>query len=302
MAFSEDTKRELARIIPQERCCRIAELSAYYDFNGYLFGDGKYLDFYHFTPLIARKILTLVKSVFPEVQTQVLVHRAKARKNQVYTIRVQAPEEACTVFAAIHHQEYADVERRVLTAECCRRAYVRGAFLGHGSVTNPRKTYHLEIFTEKYEVADKVLHNIKALGLDARMTTRKGDLLVYLKDGDEIVTLLNLMGAHSALMQLENVRVAKDMRNRINRLVNCETANVEKTIQAAVEQIDAVEKIQKHMPLSDLPPKLAEIAVLRIENPYATLKELGEMANPPISKSGVNYRLQQLIKLSKSLG
>ncbi|MFY9437353.1 MAG: DNA-binding protein WhiA, partial [Limnochordia bacterium] len=131
---------------------------------------------------------------------------------------------------------------------------------------------------------------------------RKGDLLVYLKDGDDIVTLLNLMGAHNALMHLENVRVEKDMRNRINRLVNCETANVEKTIQAAVEQIDAVERIRKHMNLSDLPPKLAEIAALRIENPYATLKELGEMANPPISKSGVNYRLQQLIKLSKSLG
>lgn len=302
MAFSEDTKRELARVIPEERCCLVAELSAYYDFDGFLFGDGKYLDFYHFTPLIARKILTLVKSVFPTAQTHVLAHRARARKNQVYTVRVSGPEEARMIHAAFRNQSFADAERRILASVCCRRAYIRGAFLGRGSVTNPKKTYHLEIFTEKYEVAEKVLHNINAFGLEARMTTRKGDLLVYLKDGDDIVTLLNLMGAHNALMHLENVRVEKDMRNRINRLVNCETANVEKTIQAAVEQIDAVERIRKHMNLSDLPPKLAEIAALRIENPYATLKELGEMANPPISKSGVNYRLQQLIKLSKSLG
>jgi len=302
VAFSKDTKRELARVIPEERCCRIAELSAYYDFNGYLFGGGKYLDFYHFTPLIARKILTLVKGVFPEVQTQLLVQRARARKNQVYTVRVLQPVDARMVHEAMRSQEYLDQEREILALSCCRKAYVRGAFLGHGSVTNPKKTYHLEIFTEKYEVAQKVYHNINAFGLEAKITTRKGDLLVYLKDADHIVTLLNLMGAYNALMQLENVRIVKDMRNRVNRLVNCETANVEKTIQAAVEQIDAVEKIQKHMSLSDLPPKLAEIATLRIENPYATLKELGQMINPPISKSGVNYRLQQLIKISKSLG
>ena len=302
MAFSKDTKRELARVIPEEWCCRIAELSAYYDFDGYLFGGGKYLDFYHFTPSVARKILTLITAAFPEVETQLLVQRARARKNQVYTVRVPVPADAWKVFDAIRGVEYADQERKILALSCCRKAYIRGAFLSHGSVTNPKKTYHLEIFTEKYEVARKVYHNISAYWLEARMTSRKGDLLVYLKGADDIATLLNLTGAHHALMQLENVRIVKDMRNRVNRLVNCETANVEKTIQAALEQIDAVEKIQRHMNLSDLPPKLAEIAALRLENPYATLKELGELIDPPISKSGVNYRMQQLIKLSKSLG
>jgi DNA-binding protein WhiA len=189
----------------------------------------------------------------------------------------------------------------VLAKNCCQRAYVRGAFLSHGSVTNPERTYHLEIFTEKSEVAERVLLTINSLGLSARMTGRKGDLVVYLKDGDQIVTLLNLMGAHKALLHVENVRIVKDMRNQVNRLVNCETANVDKTIKAAVAQIEAVEKIQKHMDLSELPPKMAEIARLRVENPYASLKELGEMAEPPISKSGVSYRIQQLINMSKSL-
>ncbi|HHT35750.1 MAG TPA: DNA-binding protein WhiA [Firmicutes bacterium] len=299
MGFSEETKRELAHVYPETNCCRLAELSAYYDFNGYHFGS--YLDINHFMPLIARKILTLTKQVFPEAATQVLVQKARARKNQVCTVRVLTKQAAEEFYQALRDQDYLDDDKKVLAKNCCQRAYVRGAFLSHGSVTNPERTYHLEIFTEKSEVAERVLLTINSLGLSARMTGRKGDLVVYLKDGDQIVTLLNLMGAHKALLHVENVRIVKDMRNQVNRLVNCETANVDKTIKAAVAQIEAVEKIQKHMDLSELPPKMAEIARLRVENPYASLKELGEMAEPPISKSGVSYRIQQLINMSKSL-
>lgn len=299
MGFSEETKRELAHVYPETNCCRLAELSAYYDFNGYHFGS--YLDINHFMPLIARKILTLTKQVFPEAATQVLVQKARARKNQVCTVRVLTKQAAEEFYQALRDQDYLDDDKKVLAKNCCQRAYVRGAFLSHGSVTNPERTYHLEIFTEKSEVAERVLLTINSLGLSARMTGRKGDLVVYLKDGDQIVTLLNLMGAHKALLHVENVRIVKDMRNQVNRLVNCETANVDKTIKAAVAQIEAVEKIQKHMDLSELPPKMAEIARLRVENPYASLKELGEMAEPPISKSGVSYRIQQLINMSKNL-
>jgi len=299
VGFSEETKRELAHVYPETNCCRLAELSAYYDFNGYHFGS--YLDINHFMPLIARKILTLTKQVFPEAATQVLVQKARARKNQVCTVRVLTKQAAEEFYQALRDQDYLDDDKKVLAKNCCQRAYVRGAFLSHGSVTNPERTYHLEIFTEKSEVAERVLLTINSLGLSARMTGRKGDLVVYLKDGDQIVTLLNLMGAHKALLHVENVRIVKDMRNQVNRLVNCETANVDKTIKAAVAQIEAVEKIQKHMDLSELPPKMAEIARLRVENPYASLKELGEMAEPPISKSGVSYRIQQLINMSKSL-
>ncbi len=125
---------------------------------------------------------------------------------------------------------------------------------------------------------------------------------MYLKNGEQIVTLLNLMGAHHALLKFESIRVLKDMRNQVNRLVNCETANVDKTIQAAIRQTEIVKFIEAHMPLSNLPPKLYEIARLRIDNPYATLKELGEMTRPSLSKSGVNYRFNQLAKISEKLG
>jgi len=299
VGFSENTKRELAHIMPESRCCRIAELSAYYDFGGYLLGGGRYLDINHYSPVIARKILTLIKELFPSAHTQVLVQRSRARKNQLCTVRVLTEHDAALVYQAISNQEYAATDPKILMRQCCKRAYVRGAFLSHGSIANPEKTYHLEIFTDKYEVARRVTATINALGLSAKMTTRKGDMLVYLKDAEEIVTLLNLMGAHSALLRLENIRVVKDMRNQINRLVNCETANVDKIIQASIDQIEAVKHIQKHMNLSDLPPKLAQIARLRIDNPYASLKELGEMCDPPLSKSGVNYRMKKLIELSK---
>lgn len=302
MSFSETTKRELARIIPDNHCCRLAELSAFYDFNGYLMGQGRYLDINHSSPTVARKIANLVKGLFPDVHTQILVQRARLRKNQVCTVRVLTQKYAEQVHSAFQNQLYVDNTSKVLLNRCCQRAYLRGAFLSHGSVTNPERTYHLEIFTEKTEVAKKVLATMHALRLEAKITTRKANQLIYLKDSDLIVTFLNIVGAHNALLKFENTRVLKEMRNDVNRLVNCETANVDKTIQAAIVQIEAIKQIQARMPLSDLPPKLSEMAKLRIENPYASLKELGEMANPEISKSGVNYRLRQLMKISQLKG
>ncbi len=293
MGFSEKTKRELARVIPEKRCCRIAELSAFYDFNGYLLGNGRYLDINHFTPIIARKILTLIKGSFPTVKTQVLVQRSRARKNQVCTVRVLTPEDAQKVYQVL--------QGKVPAQSCCQSAYIRGAFLSHGSITNPEKNNHLEIFTEKSEVARYVHENINQLGIDAKITTRKGNMLVYLKDGDQIVTLLTYMGAYNAILQIENVRIVKGMRNEANRIVNFETANVDRTVLAAAKHLEAIEIIQKQAGLSKLPPKLGEMATLRMENPYATLKELGELADPPVSRSTVNYRLQQLIELSKGL-
>ncbi|NMB37961.1 MAG: DNA-binding protein WhiA [Firmicutes bacterium] len=302
MRFSTRTKRELAHVIPENRCCRIAELSAFYDFNGYLMRNGSYLDINHFSPLVTRKIFSIIKDLFPQAPTQILTKRAQLRKNQICTVRVLTKEHAQFVHETLLHQKYIDKSLRVLADPCCRRAYVRGAFLSHGSITNPSKTYHLEIFTDKSKVARKVHLTINSLGLESKMTVRKGNIIVYLKNAEQIVTLLNLMGAHNALLKFESIRVLKDMRNQVNRLVNCETANVDKTVQAAIRQIETVKSIEAHMPLSDLPPKLYEIARLRIENPYATLKELGAMTRPPISKSGVNYRFSQLIRISEKLG
>ena len=156
--------------------------------------------------------------------------------------------------------------------------YLRGAFLGHGSITNPERTYHLEFSTDHSQAAARILSTIHSFHLAAGVTQRKGSLVVYLKDGEEIVTLLNLMGAHQALLQFENVRVLKEMRNQVNRLVNCETANVDKTIKAAMAQVEDIQLIEKHIGLDELPPKLRQVAK-PLENPYAS-KELGDMWPP----------------------
>lgn len=301
MSFSDETRNELTRVIPTARCCRIAELSAMYELDGFLLGKREeYLDFNNSSPLVARKILLLLRGLYPGLPTQVLVKKSRSRRTQVCTVRVLGVRAVKQVYGDFKQQSFIEGEE-LLRKKCCRRAYIRGAFLSRGSITNPEKTYHLEISTEQTKLAAKILHTINSFGLDAGITHRKGNLVVYLKDGEQIVTLLNLMGAHSALLQFENVRVLKDMRNQVNRLVNCETANVDKTVRAAMDQIQDIQLIDNVLGLDELPPKLYEVAKLRLENPYASLKELGELMVPPMSKSGVNYRIRQLREKARQL-
>lgn len=301
MAFSDDTRNELARVIPSARCCRLAELGAMYDLTGFLLGaQNQYLDFNNSSPLVARKILILLKGLYPDLPTQVLVVKARSRRAQVCTIRVLGSTWAGQVYQDFKDQNVLD-ESGILRKKCCRRAYLRGAFLSSGSITNPERTYHLEISTEQTMLAEKILNIISSLGLEAGITQRKGSLVVYMKDGGQIVHLLNLMGAHNALLRFENVRVLKDMRNQINRLVNCETANVDKTVKAAVDQLEDIRLIDEVIGLEELPMKLQDLANVRLENPYASLQELGELMTPSMSKSGVNYRLRQIREKARQL-
>lgn len=301
MAFSDDTRNELARVIPSARCCRVAELSAMYDLDGFLLGaHNQYLDFNNSSPLVARKILLLLKGLYPTLPTQVLVVKSRSKRTQMCTVRVLGRTRAGQVYQDFKEQNTLD-ETGVSRKKCCRRAYLRGAFLSRGSITNPERTYHLEISTEQTLLATKIMETMFSLGLEAGITQRKGSLVVYMKDGQQIVNLLNLMGAHSALLRFENVRVMKEMRNQINRLVNCETANVDKTVKAAVDQLDDIRLIDEVIGLDDLPPKLQELAHLRLENPYASLQELGTLSKPAMSKSGVNYRMRQLREKARQL-
>lgn len=301
LAFSDATRRELARVMPSARCCRIAELSAVYELDGFLLGkDNQYLDFNNSAPLVARKILLLLRGLYPQLPTQVLVVRSRSRRTQMCTVRVLGREQAGLVYQDFKKQSFWE-ETGILRKKCCRRAYLRGAFLSRGSVTNPEKTYHLEISTEQTGAALRILETMASLGLEAGLTQRKGSFVVYMKDGQQIVNLLNLMGAHTALLRFENVRVFKEMRNQINRLVNCETANVGKTVKASLEQLEDIRLIARTIGLPQLPPKLQAVAELRLQNPYASLQELGDLLVPKMSKSGVNYRLRQLKEKARQL-
>lgn len=189
----------------------------------------------------------------------------------------------------------------IVNSTCCKRAYIRGAFLASGSLSDPEKTYHLEFVNSEYDYSVELRDLINSFGIDAKIVKRKEHYIVYLKEGEQIVDLLNIMEAHVALMDLENVRILKGMRNNVNRIVNCETANLNKTITASVKQVEDIEYIERAMGISQLPQSLEEMASIRLNFPEASLKELGEMMNPPVGKSGVNHRLRKISSIAETL-
>ena len=233
----------------------------------------------------------------------------KNREAHSYSVVVRKNNEAARLLREVClldgdgdiHECMSLVHNRILKQNCCRRAFIRGAFVAAGSVSDPEKSYHFEIvcaFPEKAEQLREILHQYE---IDAKIVLRKKHYVVYVKEGSQIVELLGLMGAHVSLMQLENVRIVKEMRNSVNRKVNCETANLNKTVSAAVRQVEDIRYIESVLGLHKLPENLEEIARARIGHPEASLKELGEMLSPPVGKSGVNHRLRKLSLMAEQL-
>ena len=184
---------------------------------------------------------------------------------------------------------------------CCRRSFIRGAFLAAGSISDPEKFYHFEIVCPSQDRAEQVQNIIRTFGIEAKMVTRKKYFVVYIKEGSQIVDILNVMEAPLALMELENIRIVRGMRGQVNRQVNCETANINKTVSAAVRQMEDIIYIRDTIGLHRLPENLEEIASLRLARPDASLKELGEALDSPVGKSGVNHRLRKLSAIAKEL-
>ena len=177
-----------------------------------------------------------------------------------------------------------------------KRAYVRGIFLGSGSINNPRNKYHIEMALKDTNVAEKVVTILEEYGILFKILNAK-KCSIYSKDGEEISKFLAFIGANSAVLKFEEIRVFRDMRNNVNRIVNCETANLAKTVDAAVKQINAIRKLKEMGKFNELPDNLKELAELRVKNPEASLTELGQMLKEPIGKSGVNYRLKTIMKM-----
>lgn len=193
------------------------------------------------------------------------------------------------------------VNHLVIQNRCCKRAFIRGAFLASGSLSDPEKSYHFEIVCQTKDKALQLQEVMQVFHIDAKIVKRKKSYVVYVKESAQIVELLGLMEANAALMKLENIRILKDMRNSVNRKVNCETANIHKTVNAAVKQIEDIRLIEEKVGLDQLNSGLSEIARLRLEFPDATLRELGLMLTPQVGKSGVNHRLRKLSNLAQEL-
>jgi len=313
MSFSSVTKNELSRISLEDRCCAIAELAALVRMNGFIqiSGNNKvYLKFTTENAAIARRTFSLLKKLY-ETNVDVMVRKNKQlKKNNNYLIAVSSTNVTKKILTDVGlivgdnsdlFKINYKVPHSIIKNRCCKRAYIRGAFLGGGSISNPEKTYHLEFVTNNEQHAESLSKLINSFGLNSKIVLRKDSYVVYLKEGEQIVDLLNIMGAHLALLKLEDIRVLKDMRNNINRIVNCETANLEKTINASLRQVENIEYIESTIGLGKLPNNLQEIAELRLEHKDASLKELGSMLNPPVGKSGINHRFRRIEEIADKL-
>jgi len=283
MSFSSEIKEELSRQLAPARHCQLAELSALLSCVGTWLemAPGKKVVRIHTENLaVARKCFTLLKKTF-NIRIDV-----SARQNTYHMVAYNSLD-------AVAH---ALVQR-----SCCRRAYIRGAFLAAGSISDPGKSYHFEIVCDTEEKARQLQDMICSFEIGAKITSRKNKYVVYVKEGSQIVDLLGVMGASVALMEFENIRILKEVKNSVNRQVNCETANLGKTVSAAMKQIDDIRYIQAHYGFHKLSESLANIAEVRLEHPSASLKELGQMLDPPVGKSGVNHRLRKLSILAEEL-
>lgn len=312
MSFSMKTKNELSRLIPEGKCCQLAELSSLIRMSGtiQLMGFEKVnIRITTENAAIARKIFVLLKKCFG-IQTELMVRKNKVlKKNNHYVIVISSNLGANDILKQVGILridegsfviDYA-IPTTLIKKRCCKRAYLRGAFLGAGSVSDPEKTYHLEFVAGSEEHSEDLKDLINCFELCAKVVQRKNNYVVYLKEGDQIVDLLNIIGAHSALLNLENIRIVKQVRNNVNRIVNCETANLSKIVNASLRQIQNIEYVQEHYGLKIFPNGLREIAELRLDDQEASLKELGQMLNPPIGKSGVNHRLRKIEEIAEKL-
>ena len=233
------------------------------------------------------------RSVDSNVYSVVVKEHDDARKVLEATKLINENNEICENLSIVNNM--------VIMQECCKRAFIRGAFLTTGSISDPEKFYHFEIVCATEAKAEQLQKIIKFFEIDAKIVERKKHFVVYIKEGSGIVDILNVMEAHVALMNLENVRILKEMRNSVNRKVNCETANLKKTVSASVKQIEDIKYIRDTVGLSTLSEGLEEMAMLRLDNPEASLKELGSMLNPPVGKSGVNHRLRKICDIADGL-
>ena len=278
MSFSKKVKEELFKVIPKSRHCMVAELAGIITLHGI---DSLEHDS---NDVLNRKVFTLLNktlNIGKDVTTingDVLFETRKMLKLS---------------------EDDTSVDEIVLQQPCCKRAFIRGAFLAAGSITDPNKGYHFEIVCIDDKQADLLIKAMGAFEVEAKQVERNGKIVVYLKEGAQIVEALRIMEAAHSVMELENIRIVKEVRGTINRKVNCETANISKTVSAAVRQIEDIKLIDEKLGLDTLPVQLQEIAQIRLDYPDTPLGDLGQYLDPPIGKSGVNHRLKKLAAIAR---
>ncbi len=311
MSFSTEVKRELIQLHTESYDCQLVELVTILNICGRITIselDQFKLKIRTENVTLARKCFTLIKKTF-NMETDISILRSTNKKSSIYEVQIKNHEYAIEILRRAHiideWNEVIDstnlISESLIKEQCCKRAFIRTAFLVSGSMSDPTKSYHLEIVCDSEGKAEQLERVINGFELGAKVVQRKKNYVVYLKEGAQIVDMLNIMEAHSALMELENVRILKDMRNSVNRKVNCETANINKTVSAAVKQVNDIMYIRDNLGFDKLSEGLQEVAEVRIKYQDLPLKDLGLMLKEPVGKSGVNHRLRKLGKIAEQL-
>ncbi len=311
MSFSKAVKNDLVRINPSRDCCQLAEFAAFLKISGSIqIGSRQSISFSIITehPGATRRMFVFIRKLFG-LEAQILVHRkARLNKSQVFDIRIPPQKGTEKVLALLGLKDpgqaaYMDfpgkIKEDMLLKPCCKRAYLRGAFLAGGSINNPEGNYHLEIVCNDKEHCRLIREILADFGIEAKTTQRKQMFVVYLKGSEAIADTLNIMGSHRSLLEFENIRIVKEIRNRVNRQTNCENANINKTVNSGLSQVEDIKLIDEHIGLDRLPSTLRQAAQARLSNPGGTLAELAE--NLGLGRSGMNHRLRRLRELASDI-
>ena len=309
-SFSAKVKDELIHQPEMARHCSIAEISALLGMSGRLAGEAgsRQLEIRTENNAAARKFFTLLRKTFNISSVIDVRQLSNLKKNKIYYLTIEDSDSIDTLLRACRLHESSIVrgtlcfiDELALQRDCCRRAFLRGAFLASGSVSDPAKTYHLEIVCADEDKAALLCGVIGRFGITAKTVSRKQHEVVYIRDSTQLMDLLGIMGATDSMMQMQNVQILKSIRNQANRSVNCDTANIRKALAASSRQVADIRAVQAAGLFEDLPESLREIAELRITYPEATLADLGEMLAEPVGKSGVNHRLKKISRIAEKL-
>ena len=302
MSFSSDVKNELATVKPEKSCCGLSELCGLYATMGSLslLGRGKVnVQLISESLAVCRRAYTLLAQslhISPQIHYVTNARFGGTRK----CVLTLGPIHSPALLKALGMMDDAGSLRSTtphmaLTRQCCMRAFLRGIMLGGGTMSNPEQSYHLELPCRDSDIQAMMAKSLQRMGLPIKLGVRREHSYLYLKQSDQIVAFLTVVGAHTSVMQIEDLRVKKQVLETVNRAMNCDNANLHKQMDASSSQVDAIRRLLETDKLSTLPPGLQEIAQARLNNPDASLTELGQMLDPPIGKSGVNHRMRRLM-------
>lgn len=307
MSFTSDVKEELSQVKATCSHCDKATLAALIRIEGtlYLAGKGQFRLEASTDLLVAAIMMERLLHNIYSLKTELTIRRSVLHKTPNYLINVPMQpglQEALKDMGVLGVAGFTPgVDKQLVAKNCCTEAYLRGAFLGSGFISSPSGDFHFELTVESEQLAKDLIEMLQKRGISARYMQRRSNYIVYMKSGTAISEFLALVGAHKSALAMENERVIKSVRNDVNRRVNAEFANEKKALNAGMDQIHLIRKVVEHYGMSSLSPALQEFILLRVANPQATLKELGMLADPPLSKSAVYHRVRRIEQMAAEI-